>query len=97
MHEVLHNCRGGGIEPLPISRPRELKSRPSTSLSHHGISASQCAWVVVVMVVVGRVGWGGVGQGAGARPMVRAPDPCAGGCVCWKPVFKQHWQTLARL
>ena len=28
--------RGGGIEPLCVSTPRELKSRPSTSLTHHG-------------------------------------------------------------
>ena len=28
--------RGGGIEPLHVSMPRELKSRPSTSPTHHG-------------------------------------------------------------
>ena len=30
--------RRGGIEPLHVSMPRELKSRPSTSLTHPGIS-----------------------------------------------------------
>ena len=30
-------CRqGGGIEPLHVSMPRELKSRPSTSPTHPG-------------------------------------------------------------
>ena len=28
--------RGGGIEPLHVSMPRELKSRPSTSPTHPG-------------------------------------------------------------
>ena len=28
--------RRGGIEPLRVSTPRELKSRPSTSPSHPG-------------------------------------------------------------
>ena len=28
--------RRGGIEPLHVSMPRELKSRPSTSPTHHG-------------------------------------------------------------
>ena len=29
--------RGGGIEPLHVSMPRELKSRPSTSPTHPGM------------------------------------------------------------
>jgi len=31
--------QGGGIEPLHVSMPRELKSRPSTSPTHPGILA----------------------------------------------------------
>ena len=38
--EGRHACnekrRGGGIEPLHVSMPRELKSRPSTSPTHPG-------------------------------------------------------------
>jgi len=32
-----HRRRRGGAEPLRVSMPRELKSRPSTSLTHPGI------------------------------------------------------------
>jgi hypothetical protein len=32
----LQKRRGGGIEPLHVSMPRELKSRPSTSPTHPG-------------------------------------------------------------
>ena len=32
-------CTARGIEPLCVSTPRELKSRPSTSLTHHGTAA----------------------------------------------------------
>ena len=32
----LHWRRGGGIEPLHVPMPRELKSRPSTSPTHPG-------------------------------------------------------------
>ena len=35
-------CRqGGGIEPLHVSMPRELKSRPSTSPTHPGLMRKQ--------------------------------------------------------
>jgi hypothetical protein len=40
--------RGGGIEPLHVSMPRELKSRPSTNPTHPG----RDAWA----------GWPGMGH-----------------------------------
>ena len=33
--------RGGGIEPLHVSMPHELKSRPSTSPTHPGCSVQK--------------------------------------------------------
>ena len=41
--------RRGGIEPLRVSTPRELKSRPSTSPSHPGfrqIDARASTWAL---------------------------------------------------
>ena len=37
----LHGRRGGGIEPLHVSMPRELKSRPSTSVTHPGLEGEK--------------------------------------------------------
>ena len=36
---------GGGIEPLHVSMPRELKSRPSTSLTHPGLTEFFFFWL----------------------------------------------------
>ena len=34
-------CRGGGIEPLRVFMPFELKSSPSTIPTHHGMPLQQ--------------------------------------------------------
>ena len=37
--------RGGGIEPLCVSTPRELKSRPSTSPTHPGLKHARPSYI----------------------------------------------------
>jgi hypothetical protein len=45
--------RGGGIEPLHVSMPRELKSRPGTSPTHPGCSRAAPMRAVLVSCLVG--------------------------------------------
>ena len=45
--------RRGGIEPLHVSMPRELKSRPGTSPTHPGCSRAAPMLAVLVSCVVG--------------------------------------------
>ena len=83
------NRRGGGIEPLHVSMPRELKSRPSTSPTHPGflLFCSSPSAMPVRGIVPSSSSF------PSARLFSASPKIDATLCCCVQPVAQKAFQN----